>query len=760
MKKNAFSENAPEKAVLMPVLLQQLEHRRIDKRNVITRPRSDRHDSEKKSYLSSGVKPFKLNDISNKAEIRNSSRTMLHTTLASDRFLDNLEKNRGSKTPQRRMLSKTVKNRPRNKLYRRNHKKYKKLRNKYRLKSSRNSGKQSVKIGKVNLRTQNKGSKHKLKHASRKHDSSTNLKWMDAESNYLSQGNLPRVRSPLRGYHLVPYARIYPIYRPSLMDYPRMHRDRIYYREPNYGDSYYGDYETERKDVIPKPEIASLAVRGAKKDILYSEKNKRTAYSPIVSAVQNLDRSEANLFDSLLSTSHETNRLTEDIGSELSNFVASPGELEVYSPTDTPGELYFEKDRQDENYYSPQVTTNRPTESDASDITDNEAKLLAIVEKVIAKQKKKKKKEESKPLKSEAKASDIKDSGSFDIGDTSEVFNTESGEKEDEGSSKLNDFLSKQPKFEKKLKSSKQGAKSQKNPIGKSTKGYASKLDGNHGSKVFQNVQGQREKATTKVTGKKPKAGFLLSKSGQHVIVENVDPKNDKLLMESLTQLGDKARQRVRNSSGKKTAKAKKERPKNGKASAKSFASRIDEKHRFPHVIKEVTGESRQGGLPERENNDFNEAIDKHNGFETMPLSIHESHTSRYKIDGGDIPVVSEVSLDDMFLNKGKSQQALTGMKKDDSQPEEKPQSEKEKSDDKEATTESASKEKASSAEEEQKEETKGPAKETEGPTEETKSSAEEISSSKETNASKEEASDTQKPAESDGKVAAKTNSK
>ena len=500
----------------------------------------------------------------------------------------------------------------------------------------------------------------------------------------LSDDGTPPMRFSNGGYHLVPYARIYPMYRRNLMVYPSMQRNRFYDEDPYYNDRYFFDYDTQRKDVIPKPRVAPLTERGAKKDTFYKEQSdKRMAYSPIVSAVQNLDRSEANLFDSLLSTSHETNRFTDDIGSEYSNFIGSPSELEAYSPTDTPGGVYFEKDQKGDGEHAPHLTTNRPTESelDPSDIVDNEEKLLAIVQKVIEKQKKKEK-AESKPSKEKTGVSQMKNSGSFDIGDTSKVFNTESGDKESDVDSKLHDFLSKQPKYVKKIKAPKKGRSSHGNSQNRHLMVTSKKVP-----------QDKGERAKIKVKSRKNNPGFALSKTGQHVIVENMTPE-DNLLMTSLTQLEGSVGKQIDNSHRKYGARAKGQRLKNEKASIKSLSSKIKESQETPHVIEEIMDQDRKGGLPEGKKNGLFETHERHNGFETTPLSIHESYASRYKINGRDIPVVSELSPSEWFSEE-KSQQVATGMKKDENKPENSTKSGKETaSSDKEDTKETGTSEK------------------------------------------------------------------
>ena len=542
--------------------------------------------------------------------------------------------------------------------------------------------------------------------------------------NSLSDDSTSPMRFSNGGYHLVPYGGIYPMYRTGLMVYPGMQRNRLYDEDPYYNDRYFFDYDTQRKDVIPKPRVTPLTVRGAKKDTFYKEQSdKRMAYSPIVSAVQNLDKSEANLFDSLLTTSHETNRLTDDIENEYSNFVGSPSELEAYSPTDTPGGVYFVKDQKGVSENVPHLTTNRPTESelDPSDIVDNEEKLLAIVQKVIEKQKKKEK-AKSKSSKPKTRVSQVKNSGSVDIGDTSKVFNTESGDKKLDVDSKLHDFLSKQPKYVKKIKAPKKGANSHGNAQ-------------NHHvmvtSKNFAPDKGERAK--TKVKNRKNNPGFTLSKTGQHVIVENMTPE-DNLAITSLTQLEGSGGEKIDNSHGKYGARAKGQRLKNEKASTKSLSSRIKESPETPQVIEEIMDQDRKGGLPERKQNGLLETHERNSGFETPPLSIHEAYASRYKINGRDIPVVSEVNPSEWFSEE-KSQKATTGMKKDESKPENNTKSEKEATtSDKEDTKENGKSEKNISSEEEVKEGVNGAAGE------------KNVTASSETDATKGKANETKSP--------------
>ena len=671
-------------------------------------------------------KPLTYNLLRNETE--NGDLNFASSTSSTNNSITNMVSNIEPTVPRRSSklkVLKKVRNIARNRRKGKNFRKIKSRMSNIRSRSYQRRNKQSWKLRKGNKRRKKESNKKVVKIEK---GASSHIEADDEheELENLIDNSLPPMKYPFGGYHLVPYARIYPLYRPGFVIYPR---NQNFYQDP-YDSQYYVDYEdTQRKDVIPKPQVAPLTVRGSKKDTFYQQQSeKRMAYSPIVSAVRNLDRSEANLFDSLFSTNHESNRITGDVGSELSNLVGSPGELEVYTPTDTPGEVYFEKDQKSDS--STHATTSRPTESevDPSDIVDNEEKLLAIVEKVIKKQKKEK--ADAKLSKSASTVSQIKDAGSFDIGDTSKVFNTESGnnlfntesgdklpntesgDKSLDADSKLHDFLSKQPKYVKKRK----GSKSLK------TKPRI--------------VSHSDERAKTKAKSQRTPS-FALSKTGQHVIVEDINPERGRLLVQSLNQLGGKKGQRKEKLFSKNSAKPKQQRLTSERASAKSMNSRVRENQQAPHMIKEITDEDRKGGLPEGRSS---ESYESHGGFETLPLSIHESYSSRYNINGRDIPVLSEVNPGEWPTSKMRSQRLSAGVKKDESKPEDKTDSEQKKasnekenakepeaskdkpqsdqktpSDEKESANEPGTSEKSSSSTEEQQKGAKDGAEQTNG---------------------------------------------
>ena len=597
---------------------------------------------------------------------------------------------------------------------------------------------------------------------------------------------------PLHGYHLVraPIAGIYAPYPLRVFSAPRYLRDRIYYARPyydraNYARPYYDDdydryYDDRRRDVIPKPILAPGLVRGAKKESFFKEKShKRTAYAPIVSAVQNLDQSEANLFDSLLSTSHETNALTEDVGSELSNFAGSPSDLEVYTPTDTPGELYFEKDKNEGNSRDfSQEFTEAPTtkstdpEADASDIMDNEEKLLTMVEKVIDKQKRKKDAEKLKLKTGGSQTDDSKAQNTFAIGDTSEVFGQPGVSKvfhtshphiatiaksqfrsknlTPQDKNKLQDFLSKQPKFEKKLKAMKAKNKPrvQDNRNLKSTKKLSAK---GHGSEV------RVQSAWQSTKGKNQSDKFKIDKSGQRVIVESLNPKNDNLLLESLKAANvnenEKQIHAVKSKKINSLPKKHDETENHGAA----VATESDGDNHWPHVIKETANENGdESTIVEPKENAFvnNE---RHNGFETIPLSNSQSGASKYTINENPMQIGLQQNPYDWFSNEPKTSGHVTisADKKDDDKTEaeatEKEDSEKEaaekKPDEKEAKEKDGSDKEAGSKENEK--EPDKTAKEEPAPKEDPK-----VTEPAKSEESKETAEETQKPAEDDKKPA------
>ena len=685
----------------MPDLLKELEARRVNKRNTKNYSKSDRH---KTVSFHSHRKLFRNNFLNTQTENREWNRTN-----DVGEHVNMLELAVKPKSYPIRHGRKS----------RRNRKRLMRLKSKVRHGVSNRSRQRSTRTPKSKkfvAYKKNRNSKH-LRSA--KYDKSvySGLNSADnyEEFDFLSENSLP-LRLPTGGYHLVPYARMYPMYRTNMIVYPR---NRFFEQDPYYNYRYYLEGDAQRKDVIPKPHVVPLIVRGTKKDAFYKDPNhKRMTYSPIVSAVQNLDRSEANLFDSLLSAGHETNRVPDYLGNELSNFVGTPDDLEVYAPSDTPGEVYFEKEQKDNNAFGSHLATSgtsKPTEAelDPADIVDNEERLLAIVEKVIEKQKKENAK--SKSLKLQHKTGQVKGKGdSLDIGDTSKVFNTGSGEKELNAESKLQDFLSKQPKYMKKVKSSKQA-----------------------------NVSNRKVKANehymVKAKGHKQNPGFMLSKTGQHVIVEHMAPNKDKLLVKSLAELGGGRGQGIGTTHGSSYSEV--QRIENKMAAAKSL-SKVEKNEYSPHIIKEVTNEDRKGGLSEESNSDFAKSNGRSSGFEKLPLSIHEAYTSRYKINGKDIPVVSEVNPSEWFSNEKKSNPVITGIKKDEDKTEDKPQPEKEaESNEKEATKEPTSTEENSSSEEPKGEKPKETVAETNG------------TASTESTSAQGNATDSQKPAAIDEKA-------
>ena len=694
----------------MPDLLKELEARRVSKRNTKNYSKSDKH---KTVFLNSRRKPFRNNFVNTQTENRKWNRT--NDSGEHVKMLDFAMKPRSyPKRHGRRVLGKTRKTTK----TRRNRKKLIKLTSKIRHDVSKSSRQRNARTPKSKKFVAFKNNRNRKHEGSVKHEKNfySGIKSADSDEglDISSEDSLP-LRLPSGGYHLVPYARVYPMYRTSMFVYPSMQRNRLFEPDPYYNYRYYLDGDAQRKDVIPKPQVVPLIVRGTKKDAFFKDPNhKRMAYSPIVSAVQNLDRSEANLFDSLLSASHETNRVPDDLGNELSNFVGTPDDLEVYAPSDTPGEVYFEKEQKENHAIGSRLATSKPTEAelDPADIVDNEERLLAIVEKVIEKQKKEKTKLKSSNL--QHTTSQMKGKGdSLDIGDTSKVFNTGSGEKEVNVESKLQDFLSKQPKYMKKAKSSKQANVSHR------------KVKANEHDRV-------------KTKGQKQNPSFLSSKTGQHVIVEHTVPRKDKLLVKSLAELGGGRAQRIYTTHDNNYSEV--QRIENRKAAAKSL-NKIRNNEYSPHMIKEIANEDRKGGLPEGKNSDFVESSGRNSGFETLPLSIHEAYASRYKINGKDIPVVSEVNPSDWFSSKDDSNKAITGIKKDEDKTEDKPQTEKEpESNDKEAAKEPASTEENSSSEKPKEEKPKEKATATNG------------TASMEKTSAQGNATDSQKPADIDEK--------
>ena len=531
-------------------------------------------------------------------------------------------------------------------------------------------------------RTNNKSTLFKARNILANDSNKRRTKSRKSKHRFVSRGSqmsfrLP-TRIPFRNYHLIriPLFSFASPYNERFPEYIRNGRSRMYYGDVAYDpENDYDDYYAqERKDVIPKPEFATVAVRGAKKDTFVPEKGfKQTAYSPIVSAVQNLDQSEANLFDSLLSTGHETTRLNDNIGSELASFAGSPSDLEVYTPTDTPGELYFEKDASvgnptDDTQYFTHKTTSKPSagRTTSNSLGDNEEKLLSIVEKVIEKQQKKNK------AKSSTESEKVKPQSTVMIGDTSEVFNTghsdhETAEKENKD--KLQDFLSRQPKFDKKMKSSK-------------TTKHASKTPGKvaitkHKAKM-QTAKGKGSKVISEMKKQKLQKSFPFEKlkppdTGHYVIVENVSPANDKLLMESMKQADqEEDRANVKTS----TNKAKLDETElqiDTQGSRKTITSGFSKNGvgNMPHMIKEIINEKEPQRVEDNQIAGFSRESERHAGYEVLPSSATDSKAGRwFTINEEGAKVVSERNPNDWAVGGDSSElaahKAMSGDKRDE----------------------------------------------------------------------------------------------
>eukprot|EP00794_Sanderia_malayensis_P018253 gene18253-20073_t len=197
-------------------------------------------------------------------------------------------------------------------------------------------------------------------------------------------------------------------------------RYRIF-REPFYNTYDHDDNEDddeaddERRDFIPQP-------RKAENEFIGHQGQKRSAYAPIVSAVQSMDQSETALFNSILGNHHDASDVAQDVNNEISSYAASPSNFEFYNNPTYSQDMYFEKDNVADGpreFTSTRTTTRKPTDDqvDPSEIVDNEEKLLSLVEKVIAKQKKQKHQAASHPPTSKRKPQTT-----MTIGDANEVF--------------------------------------------------------------------------------------------------------------------------------------------------------------------------------------------------------------------------------------------------------------------------------------------------------------------------------------------------
>ena len=139
--------------------------------------------------------------------------------------------------------------------------------------------------------------------------------------------------------------------------------------------------EGRRKDVIPTPaEMRNVHdIPGNKKSDMYFSNlpvgDDPDGYGNIFNAVQNLDKSEANLFDSLMA--HDTNDevVKQDLNSEFISLAGMPGDIDIFS--DKQGRVYEDENRKEQE----------EGRIDPSEIVANEERLLGMVQKVMKKQK-------------------------------------------------------------------------------------------------------------------------------------------------------------------------------------------------------------------------------------------------------------------------------------------------------------------------------------------------------------------------------------
>ena len=440
----------------------------------------------------------------------------------------------------------------------------------------------------------------------------------------------------------------------------RMARDRTFYGKPFY-DNYDNYYEEERKDVIPKPSRL-VATENAKRVGYTTEKgDKRSPYAPVVSAVQNLDRSETELFHSLFSPEHDTKDVSLDLNNELSNFAKVPSNLEVYTPSDTPGEMYFDKDQNADdtstvmqNLYQAAETTQRPTDDTyaTSEIVDNEERLLSMVKKVIEKQ---------KNQKGEGKNTRPKLENAVRMGDTSEVFNTgTSGTKMATGTyHSLSGLVSKQTTSKEKTPSGKfQGNIDY--PVDKlATKRKAHNSVNNlHHKKDASNY-----KQPSSIANSKPAATFKINSVGQRIIVENA--KND----DSIENLIEALESPRRKNASVSSRASQKHSPVLIENEVKDASKEIG--RRLP-LSKNVPGLRKDKLIKEPTVGDYETRLTNGKSareYESKTSSRKEDNALRHSVNDNSSPFVANENAFNWY-DKQVAFKSLSGDKKDDDQAE------------------------------------------------------------------------------------------